>query len=207
MAVASQADYVVAVVGDTVGLTGEKPLHGDAGAHGGPDRAPRRPPEASDRPLVVVLIQGNSSTLPASELGADAIVQAAFPPGMRGGRAIAEFTLGCIEPSGRLPLGVPRPAGQPPAYCGQVRGHHGRFGEGLSCTTVNHSEPAIRNPVMSPVRTDCPASMVMTAGAVQGPPHGCEAALARWLPGRRPGFGIGGAVGVFRRRGSRSPAW
>ncbi|MEW2304887.1 hypothetical protein AB0958_33860 [Streptomyces sp. NPDC006655] len=45
------------------------------------------------------------------------------------------------------------------------------------------------------------------AGAVQGPPHGCEAALARGLTGRRPGFGTGGAVGVFRRRGSRPPAW
>ncbi|MFF7889627.1 hypothetical protein ACH40F_58185 [Streptomyces sp. NPDC020794] len=64
---------------------------------------------------------------------------------MRGGRAIAEFMLGRIEPSGRLPLGVPRSAGQLPVYCGQVRGHYGRFGEGLGCTTVNYSEPTIQN--------------------------------------------------------------
>jgi beta-glucosidase len=160
VAVASQADYLVAAVG----LTGDRSLHGDAGAHGESGRAPRRPPEALGRPLVVVLIQGNPSTLPVSELGADAIVQA-FNPGMRGGGAIAEFMLGCIEPSGRLPLGVPRPAGQLPVYCGQVRGHHGRFGEGLGYTTVYYSEPTIQNPVMSPVRTDCPALMVMTAGS------------------------------------------
>ena len=43
---------------------------------------------------------------------------------------------------------------------------------------------------------------------VQAPPHGCEAALARWATGRpRPGSGIGGAAGVLRRRGSRPPAW
>lgn len=64
-----------------------------------------------------------------------------------------------------------------------------------------------RYKVTSPVRTGCPGSTVMTAGAVQGPPHGCEAALARGLTGRRPRFGIGGAVGVFRRRGSRPPAY
>jgi len=74
-----------------------------------------------DRPLVVVLIQGKPSTLPTSEHGADAIVQA-FTPGMQGGRAIAELLLGRIEPSGRLPLGNPRHAGQPPVDCGQFRG-------------------------------------------------------------------------------------
>jgi beta-glucosidase len=135
VAVASQADYVVAAVGDTGGPTGEcrstATLELIVSQIALLDAL-----QKLDRPLVVALIQGNPSPLPASALGADAIVQA-FPPGMRGGRAIAEFLLGRIEPSGRLPLSIPRPAGQPPVYCGQVRGHHGRFGEGLSCTTAH----------------------------------------------------------------------
>ncbi|MFJ2235116.1 glycoside hydrolase family 3 protein [Streptomyces sp. NPDC087859] len=163
MAVASQADYVVAVVGDTVGLTGEGRSTVTLELIGS-QIALLDALQKPDRPLVVVLIQGNPSTLPASALGADAIIQTSNP-GMRGGRAIAEFLLRRIEPSGRLPLSIPRPAGQPPVYCGQVRGHHSRFGKGRSYTTVHYSEPTIQNPVMSPVRTECPDSMVMTAGS------------------------------------------
>ncbi|WP_435799816.1 glycoside hydrolase family 3 C-terminal domain-containing protein [Streptomyces canus] len=120
MAVASQADYVVAVVGDTVGLTGERPLHGDAGAHGESDRAPRRPPEARPAPR---RRPDPGQALDAAHLGTrrGRIVQA-FTPGMQGGRAIAELLLGRIEPSGRPPLGIPCHAGQPPVNCGQVRG-------------------------------------------------------------------------------------
>ncbi|WP_443080458.1 glycoside hydrolase family 3 C-terminal domain-containing protein [Streptomyces sp. SP18BB07] len=74
-------------------------------------------------------MQGKYSTLPASELGEDAVIQA-FNPGMQGGRAIAELLLGRIEPSGRLPLSVPRPAGQLPLYRSQVRGLHGPLRRG-----------------------------------------------------------------------------
>ncbi|MEH0425002.1 hypothetical protein [Streptomyces stelliscabiei] len=73
---------------------------------------------------------------------------------------IAVLALEPIEPSGLLPLSVPRPAGQLPVHWGQVRGGiTSAFGEGLGYTTVPYSEPTIQNPVMSPVRTGCPASM------------------------------------------------
>ena len=67
---------------------------------------------------------------------------------MRGGRAVAELVLGHIEPSGRLPLSIPRHVGQQPTYYNQVRGQHGHryadltqepqfvFGEGLTYTTT-----------------------------------------------------------------------
>lgn len=89
-----------------------------------------------------------------------------------------------------------------PLPAGQARGD-GRGTTNNGCRLPCRG--ALRGHV--PVRTGCPGSTVMTAQAVQGPPHGCEAALARRLTGRRPRFGIGGAVGVFRRRGSRPPAW
>ncbi|MFI1035493.1 glycoside hydrolase family 3 N-terminal domain-containing protein [Streptomyces sp. NPDC020951] len=158
VAVASQADYVVVVVGDTVGLTGEGRSTATLELMGG-QIALLDAVQKLDRPFVVVLIQGKPSTLPASALAADAIVQA-FNPGMQGGRAIAELLLGHIEPSGRLPISVPRHAGQLPVYYNQVRGQHGyryadqtqdplfAFGEGLSYTTVHYSEPRIDNPVV-----------------------------------------------------------
>ena len=71
---------------------------------------------------------------------------------MRGGRAVAELVLGHIEPTGRLPLSVPRHVGQQPTYYNQVRGQHGHryadltqepqfvFGEGLTYTTVEWSD-------------------------------------------------------------------
>ncbi|MFF0014728.1 glycoside hydrolase family 3 C-terminal domain-containing protein [Streptomyces sp. NPDC005374] len=105
MAVASQADHIVAVVGDTVGPTGEGRSTATLELMVS-QIALLDALQKLDRPLVVVLLQGRPSTLPASEHGADAIVQA-FTPGMRGGRAIAELLLGRIEPSGRLPLSIP----------------------------------------------------------------------------------------------------
>ena len=71
---------------------------------------------------------------------------------MCGGRAVAELVLGLIEPSGRLPISVPRHVGQQPVYYNQIRGQHGRryadltqqpqfvFGEGLSYTTIEYAD-------------------------------------------------------------------
>ncbi|MFF4056182.1 glycoside hydrolase family 3 C-terminal domain-containing protein [Streptomyces sp. NPDC001668] len=152
--------------------------------------------------------QGKLSTLPASELCADAI-ERTFAPRMQGGRAIAELLLGRIEPSGRLPLSVPRPAGQLPVYDGQVRGHHVRPSARASATrrrTTRNRQPRI---VTSPVRTPLPGrdgdagqpSCKRRLTAVRRRLHDCQPAAAGI------GTGIGGTVGVLRRRGSRPPAW
>ncbi len=101
--------------------------------------------------MIVVLIQSKPSVLPASIRRAAAVIEA-FNPGMQGGRAIAELILGLIEPTGRLPITVPRHAGQLPVYYNQIRGQHGdryadltqeplfAFGEGLSYTTVEYAD-------------------------------------------------------------------
>ena len=100
--------------------------------------------------MIVVLLDSKPCVLPPSALGAAAIVQA-FNPGMRGGQAVAELVLGLIEPTGRMPLSVPRHVGQQPVNYNQIRGQHGSryadltqdplfaFGEGLSYTTVAYS--------------------------------------------------------------------
>jgi beta-glucosidase len=82
---------------------------------------------------------------------AAAIIEA-FDPGMQGGRAIAELLTGVIGPSGRLPISLPRHAGQLPVNYNSVRGQHGEsyadltqeplfaFGDGLSYTTVEYCD-------------------------------------------------------------------
>jgi beta-glucosidase len=77
---------------------------------------------------------------------------------MRGGRAIAELILGMIEPTGRLPITIPRHVGQQPVYYNQIRGQHGTryadltqdplfaFGEGLSYSSIAYSDLEILTP-------------------------------------------------------------
>jgi beta-glucosidase len=150
VALAEASDVVVAVLGDNVALTGEGKSTATLDLQGG-QSALLDALVATGRPVVVVLIQGKPSTLPASAERAAAIVEA-FNPGMQGGRAVAELLLGLIEPTGRLPISFARHAGQLPVYYNQIRGQHGNryadltqeplfaFGEGLSYSTVTYCD-------------------------------------------------------------------
>jgi beta-glucosidase len=147
---ANEADFVVAVVGDTVALAGETKSTATLDLQGG-QNALLKALIATGKPVVVVLIQSKPSTLPDAVLNGAAAIIEAFNPGMQGGRAIAELVLGLIEPSGRLPVTFARHAGQLPVYYNQLRGQHGSryadltqnplfaFGEGLSYTTIEYS--------------------------------------------------------------------
>ncbi|MDQ1575862.1 MAG: beta-glucosidase [Microbacteriaceae bacterium] len=146
---AEASDYVVAVVGDTVALTGEGRSTATLELQGA-QIALLDALHATGTPLIVVLVQSKPSVLPDSVMRAAAIVEA-FNPGMQGGSAIAELILGLIEPSGRLPITFARHAGQLPVYYNQIRGQHGdryadlsqdplfAFGEGLSYTKISYS--------------------------------------------------------------------
>ncbi|MGP4033689.1 glycoside hydrolase family 3 N-terminal domain-containing protein [Pseudarthrobacter sp. 1C304] len=147
---ARNADYVVAVIGDTVALAGEHKSTATLELQGGQIELVERLIKTGV-PVIVVLIQSKPSVLPQSVLDAAAIIEA-FNPGMQGGLAIAELVLGLIEPAGRLPISFARHAGQLPIYYNQVRGQHGEryadlsqeplfpFGHGLSYTTVEYSD-------------------------------------------------------------------
>lgn len=147
---ARNADYVVAVIGDTVALAGETKSTATLELQGGQIELIERLLETGV-PVIVVLIQSKPSVLPQAVLDAAAIIEA-FNPGMKGGQAVAELILGLIEPTGRLPISFARHAGQLPIYYNQIRGQHGNryadlsqdslfaFGEGLSYTTVDYSD-------------------------------------------------------------------
>ena len=169
---ARQADLIVAVVGDTVQLTGETCSTATLELLGGQNAlldALATVAQETGKPMVTVLISSKPQILPASivgemgvfakrvsdpETGTGSILWAANP-GMQGGRAVAEIIFGLTNPSGRLPVTFPRHAGQLPVYYNQIRGQHGdryadltqdpafALGEGLSYTTFEYGEPTV----------------------------------------------------------------
>lgn len=150
VAAAAAADICVAVVGDLAGLFGR----GTSGE--GCDAADLRLPgeqeqllaalAGSGTPVVAVLLAGRPYALGPVAGGLAATVQAFFP-GQYGGPAVAGVLSGRVNPSGRLPVSVPRePGGQPATYLAPQLGQRTQvsnidptplfpFGHGLSYTS------------------------------------------------------------------------
>jgi beta-xylosidase len=101
---------------------------------------------ATGVPVVLVMLTGRPYALGRWEGRLAACVQAFFP-GEEGGTAVAGVLSGRVNPSGRLPIGVPRhPGGQPSTYLAPPLGQLGGassidptplypFGHGLSYTS------------------------------------------------------------------------
>ena len=169
---ARQSDLIVAVVGDVIQAIGEGCSTATLELLGGQNAlidALSNVARETGKPFVVVLVSSKPQVLPASVIGTNGVIVDETPaegtsallwapsPGMKGGQAIAEIILGETEPSGRLPITVPRHAGQLPVYYNQIRGQHGNryadltqdpafaFGEGLSYTTFEYGEPTVTN--------------------------------------------------------------
>ncbi|MGH6657865.1 MAG: glycoside hydrolase family 3 N-terminal domain-containing protein [Actinocrinis sp.] len=170
----ADADLIVAVVGDTIGLIGESRSTATLDLVGG-QAALLEALADTGIPMVVVVISSKPLILPGKALNAAAIIQA-FNPGMRGGRAIAELILGRIDPSGRLPISIPRHVGQQPIYYNQLRGQHGRryadltqdpqfpFGHGMSYSTVRYEDLRVENRDVGPADTIAATVTVTNTG-------------------------------------------
>lgn len=106
--------------------------------------------QKTGKPLIVVYIEGRPlEKIWASEY-ADALLTAYYP-GQEGGNAIADVLFGDYNPSGRLPISVPRSVGQIPVYYNKKapRNHDYvemssfplySFGYGMSYTTFEYSD-------------------------------------------------------------------
>ena len=101
-------------------------------------------------PLVVVYIEGRPLDKNWASTHADALLTAWYPGG-EGGHAVADVLFGDYNPAGRLPVSVPRDAGQLPVYYNKKfpQGHDYvempaaplyPFGYGLSYTQFDYSD-------------------------------------------------------------------
>ncbi|GAA4919176.1 glycoside hydrolase family 3 N-terminal domain-containing protein [Nesterenkonia rhizosphaerae] len=154
--VAAAADLAVVTVGDVAGMFG-------AGTSGeGCDVEDLKLPGAQQElveavfatgtPVVLVVISGRPYALGGIAERCAAVVQGFFP-GEEGGPALADLLTGAIEPSGRLPIGIPvHPGGQPAGYIATPLGQNSSgvsnldptplfpFGHGLSYSSVEYRE-------------------------------------------------------------------
>ena len=104
---------------------------------------------AVGKPVVVVYVEGRPLDKDWASEKADALLTMWYPGG-EGGTALADVLFGDYNPAGRLPVSVPRDAGQLPVYYNKKnpRGHDYvemsadplyPFGYGLSYTTFEYS--------------------------------------------------------------------
>lgn len=114
VAAARKSDVVVAVVGESQGMSGEAASRADI-ALPGRQRDLLKALKATGKPLVVVLMSGRPLTLVWEDENADAILQAWFA-GTQAGNAVADILFGDYNPSGKLTTTFPQVVGQIPLY-------------------------------------------------------------------------------------------
>lgn len=153
IALAEDADVVIAVIGDILAQNGE-----------GKDRAVLelsgrqgeliRKLKATGKPVITVLVNGKPLCLGDVIENSDALIET-FNGGDLGGLCAAEMIAGKFNPSGKLPISFPRASGQVPCYYNQYAGWHATkymdvdegslydFGYGLSYTNYEYKNLAI----------------------------------------------------------------
>lgn len=178
------ADVAVVVLGDQAGLFGR----GTVGEGNDVDSldlpgAQRQLVEAlreTGTPVVAVLITGRPYAIDwMLDDGAPGAVLQAFFPGEEGGAAVARILSGAVNPSGRLPVSLPRSVGsQPYTYRHTFLGGPNEvtsadptparpFGFGLSYTRFEHT--GLTCPKTTPTHGAFPVSVeVRNVGAVTG---------------------------------------
>jgi beta-glucosidase len=125
---------------------------------------------AAGKPTIVVLINGRPLATRWIAQNIPAIVEA-WLPGEKGGQAVADVLFGEVNPGGRLPVTIPRHAGQLPVYYNAkkskaywIREGWGRpyvdldpsplfpFGHGLSYTRFEYSDLELSDREMDPAK-------------------------------------------------------
>jgi beta-glucosidase len=158
VSVARRSDVVVAVLGESVGWSGEASCRADISI----------PPAqqnllkallATGKPVVLVLVNGRPLTLEWENANVPAIVEA-WAGGTEGGNAVADVLFGDYNPSGKLTTTFPRSVGQIPLYYNHLNTGRPRdpknhftskyldisndplypFGYGLSYTTFGYGD-------------------------------------------------------------------
>lgn len=111
---AQNADVIVAVLGESLGMSGEAKSRTDISL---PDcqRNLLKKLKATGKPVVWLLINGRPMTIEADMRYADAVLDI-WRPGTSAGDAVADVLFGNYNPSGKLTMTFPRSVGQIPIY-------------------------------------------------------------------------------------------
>ncbi len=158
LAIANNADAVIAVVGESSNMSGEAASRSDIRLPGVQEEL-LRDLHATGKPVIVVLANGRPLAIPWIAQNCAAIVETWFL-GVEAGNAVADVLFGDFNPSGKLTTSFPRATGQVPIYYNHK--HTGRpandtvkftsrymdlpssplypFGYGLSYTTYQYSD-------------------------------------------------------------------
>jgi beta-glucosidase len=185
---ASTSDVAIVVVGDQAGLFGRGTVGEGNDTESltlpGVQREFVEAVVGTGTPVIMVLVTGRPYVLDWALDGPgprpSAVVQAFFP-GEGGGLALADVLLGDVNPSGRLPVSLPRAAGaQPYSYLHPILGGPSDvsaadstpvrpFGFGLSYTSFQYSDFEVD----STAQTGGVLSARVTVTNI-GPRHGAE---------------------------------
>ena len=156
------ADYIIVVVGDNSmrykwkdKTAGENMARAELNLAGKQLELVRSLKEINDN-VIVVYVNGKPISEPWIQNNIPSILEA-WEPGNLGGKAVAEIIFGDINPSGKLPLTVPRSVGQlqmiynhkPSQYFHKYAFEKNKplyeFGYGLSYTKFKYSNPKLVN--------------------------------------------------------------
>jgi beta-glucosidase len=112
--VARGSDVAILVLGETDGMSGEASSRSTLDLPGVQERLLEAIVHTG-RPVVLVLMNGRPLALPWAAEHVRAIVETWFL-GVEAGHAVADVLYGDVNPSGKLPVTVPRSVGQVPIY-------------------------------------------------------------------------------------------
>ncbi|MBO2012704.1 beta-glucosidase BglX [Hymenobacter negativus] len=186
--VAEKADVVVAVVGESQGMSGEAASRADIGLPG-QQLALLKALKATGKPLVLVLMNGRPLAIGWENQNADAILETWFA-GTQAGNAIADVLFGDYNPSGKITATFPQVVGQIPLYYNHKstgRPYTGTkldkyksryldvsneplypFGFGLSYTTFTYGKPTLSKATIGPAETLTVSVPVQNTGTMDG---------------------------------------
>ncbi|MFZ4464635.1 MAG: beta-glucosidase BglX [Bacteroidales bacterium] len=114
LAVASECDVIVAVMGEAAEMSGESSSRSDISLPGRQQEL-LKALLATGKPVVLVLFTGRPLTLSWEEENIPAILNVWFG-GTEAGNAVADVLFGDVNPSGKLPATFPQTVGQIPIF-------------------------------------------------------------------------------------------
>ena len=145
VALAQKSDVIIAVLGERWSLSGEAASRTNLQLPGH-QQTLLEALKATDKPIILVLMNGRPLALEWADQNIEAIVEAWYP-GVQGGHAIADILSGDYNPSGKLPLTIPRNVGQIPLYYNMLNTGRPQNPEDLSSKFVSRYLAAPNTPL------------------------------------------------------------